>query len=512
MVEKIAVLDLGSTRIKTFLYDREGNLLKWRYRDLSTHYPKPGWVEQDPVEIWEKSLEVLRETLLDTDLREVFALAITNQRSTSLIWDRETGRPLSAAITWQDGRTRHFSRLVNQKAQIPVIQGTAQIVVRMMEALGVPRGIGLVETLRTLTHFSFHPALSAIHLAWNLRQLTPPRAPSEVCFGTIDSWVLWNLTGGQVHGTDVTNASVTGLFQIFENRWNGLFLKLLKIPPEVLPPIFPSAHHYGTTIPSLLGSEIPITGVVADQQASMVSLGCLKRGTIKCTMGTGSFVDLCLGKQVLGSASGVLPLVALGTREQNLYLLEGMINGGGNLIDWAVRMGFAPSAKATSAMALSVSDNGGLYMVPAFSGLYSPYWDTGAKAVMVGFRKSSHQSHMVRSVLESIGYQVRDVLLALKRESKLQPREIWVDGGVGENDFVLQWIANMSGLPVIRPKNLMATSQGAAYIAGLGRGLWKNLEDLPSPQKSKTFSPELSEGEREKFYKPWKDAVYSSKK
>ncbi|RME04612.1 MAG: hypothetical protein D6805_02365 [Planctomycetota bacterium] len=503
----IAVLDAGSTQIKAFVYSTCGKLLSHAALALHTYHPQPGWVEQDPEEIWQKSLQTLRRCLKNAKIlpNQLACLAITNQRTTSLLWDSQTSLPLHPAITWRDTRTQKLCQQLNHRLKIQAIQTLGKSIECLCTLLPSLANSPWIKMLITASWFSYRPAFSSLHAKWILQRQKLPL--HRIRFGTIDTWLIWKFTEGRTHATDYTNASATGIFNIYEGNWSKFLLHDLQLPPEILPPIQDCAGHFGEVSPKFLGAALPICGVIGDQQASLVGLNCTQKGRLKCTLGTGTFLDLCTGPELPYSASPLAPMVAWSVHGQKQYLLEGTIQSGGNSVHWLERsLRLLPNTQQSAKIASSLTNNEGVYFVPALEGLLAPYWNSRAKALVVGLHPNVRPAHIVRAMLEAIAYQIYDVCRVLLPRG-FQHTPLMVDGGASANDFLLQWLANLCNTTVVRPKNIWASSLGAAYIAGLGCGIYRQFSDFPPNPPQKSFSPQLSPNQRQRFYREWKKAI-----
>ena len=498
----VAAVDQGTTGTRCMILDAESNIIGWAYEEHRQIYPMPGWVEHDPIEIWEKTRYVISETLKHSgvDSREIVAIGVTNQRETTVIWDPKTGKPLANAIVWQDTRTKDICEQLRKE--------------NYEETLIHPR-----TGVFSFTYFS-GPKIK--WLLENVPGLMEKAKKGEVKFGTIDSWLIWNLTGGPnggVHVTDYTNASRTMLMDIEKLDWCREILELLKIPDAILPEIRPSSDKsiYGYTKPDgPFGAEIPVCGDLGDQQAALVGQVCFERGMAKNTYGTGCFLLQNIGTKPELSKHGLLTTVAYSFEAGKCaYALEGSIAVTGAAIQWLRdNLKIISSASETEAIAKSVEQegSGGVYFVPAFSGLFAPYWDLDARGVIVGLTRFIRREHIVHATLESICYQTRDVLESIASDTGSRLTELKVDGGAATNDYLMQLQADIIGTKVIRPKVTETTSLGCVYAAGLAVGFWKDLDELRKLWKvDKVFQPRWSEEKREKMYRGWKAAVNRAK-
>jgi glycerol kinase len=483
--DMILSLDQGTTSSRAILFDAMGNPVGVSQREFAQHYPQPGWVEHDALEIWETQWATAREVLQQTGTppERVQAIGITNQRETTVVWDRNTGKPIAPAIVWQDRRT-------------------APICERL-------KAEGLESHIRQRTGLVADAYFSGTKVAWLLEAVPGARARAErgeLLFGTIDTWLLWNLTEGAVHATDVSNASRTLLFDIHTLDWDDTLLRALGIPRIMLPEVRPSSGIFGHT--ERLGGRLPIAGIAGDQQAALFGQRCFAPGTAKNTYGTGCFMLMNTGRRPVESASGLLTTVAWGLDGEVHYALEGSVFIAGAAIQW-LRDGLKmiDESRDSEYFATKVPDSGGVYVVPAFAGLGAPYWDMYARGGIFGLTRGTTNNHLVRATLEAIAYQTRDVLDAMERDSGIQLQALRVDGGACANDFLMQFQADLLDVPVERPKVIETTALGAAYLAGLAVGFWtlESLSGTVSPER--VFLPEMSEARRAELYAGWKKAV-----
>ncbi|PTU31409.1 glycerol kinase GlpK [Stenotrophobium rhamnosiphilum] len=478
-------IDQGTTSTRAIVFDREGRKLGLAQRELPQSYPKPGWVEHDPLRIWDDTLAVTREALAAAklDASAITALGITNQRETTVIWERASGKPIHPAIVWQDRRTSDFCRTHQERS----------------------------AWLSQKTGLLLDPYFSATKIAWILDHVDGARAGAEkgeLAFGTIDSWLLWNLTGGKVHATDATNASRTALFNIITQQWDDELLKFFNVPAALLPDVRDSAADYGRTQAALLGGEIAIAGIAGDQQAATVGQACFKPGMIKSTYGTGCFMVLNTGDQFTLSKNRLLSTVAYRLNGKTTYALEGSIFVAGAAVQWlrdAVRM--IGSASETENLAKSITDTQGVYLVPAFTGLGAPYWDPEARGAIFGLTRDSGIAQIVRAALESVCYQTRDLLIAMA-EDALPPTELRVDGGMVINDWLTQFLSDIIKIPVVRPQTVETTALGAAFLAGLHTDVYSSLDEIAALwQTDRRFAPQQAAEKTDALYEGWKHAV-----
>lgn len=493
----ILALDLGTTGNRAILFNREGTVVSSAYKELTQYYPQPGWLEHDPREIWLDTCWAMQTALQKAGVsaKDVAAIGLSVQRETCLLWDKTTGRPLYNAIVWQDRRT---APLCNQLTE----QGHA-------------------AEIYDSTGLFIDAYFSATKLAWlleHIQQEYPPVDLNNVIAGTIDTWILWNLTGGKIHATDHSNASRTMLMNLSEQKWDKNLLELFKIPPHLMPEIQPSLGLFGHTQADLLGAEIPITAILGDQQASLFAHGCNRPGLSKCTYGTGCFLVAHTGNKVPRSQHQLLSTIAwtqIGTDEkiQAGYALEGSMFTTGACVQW-LRDGIKliTAAADTEMMAQRVPDNGGVYFVPALSGLGAPHWDMNARGAFFGITGGVQREHLVRSVVEAIAFQVKEVVQAINQDSGTDIATLKVDGGACQNNFLMQFQADVLGIPVERPAVLDASAQGAAFAAGIAVGFWKDYAALASSRQiDQTFYPGAGRVPAQTSFNQWCEAVERSK-
>ena len=495
MTKFIAAIDQGTTSTRSMLFDHNGNIVLSAQREHRQIYPQPGWVEHDPLEIWQYTQEVIQEVLNKGNIKsgDIQAIGVTNQRETTVVWDRYTGKPYGNAIVWQDTRTKQIcDEFANDGGQD-----------RFRAKVGLP----------LTTYFS------APKIRWmldNIPQLRSSIENGEAVFGNIDCWIIWWLTGGPNHGvhiTDVTNASRTMLMNLHSLDWDDEILNTFNIPRKMLPRIVPSSdsHYYGTTSKDGPFKDIiPICGDLGDQQAALVGQACFSPGEAKNTYGTGCFMLLNTGTEVIHSKKGLLTTLGYKLGETPaVYALEGSIAITGALVQWMRdNLGLIAKSAEIEALARTVEDNGGIYFVPAFSGLFAPYWRSDARGVLVGITRYINKGHIARAALEATAYQTREVLDAMEEDSGVKLRSLKVDGGMVYNQLLMQFQADILGVPVVRPKISETTALGAAYVAGLAVSFWKNLDDLRDNwQISQTWESQMDLRQREKLYKGWLKAV-----
>jgi len=485
----VLALDQGTTGSTALLIDAMGSVKARGYAELPQHFPKPGWVEHDGGEIWTSVLSATRRALqaARADARSIAAIGITNQRETALVWDRRTGRPLHRAIVWQDRRTSEICTAMKSK--------------------------GLEPAIARATGLRLDPYFSGTKLTWlfrHVRGLRERAKRGEVAFGTVDTWLLWKLTGGRVHATDFTNASRTLLFDLEKMRWSPALLKQFEVPSEILPDVMPSSGVFGHTrnLPGI-PDGIPIAGIAGDQQAALYGQGCVKPGMSKNTYGTGCFLLLHTGSRPVRSRAGLLTTVACGPRGEAAYALEGSVFIAGAALQW-LRDGLQVLATAgeSEAMARSIEDTGGVVMVPAFVGLGAPYWRPDVRGALFGLTRGTTRAHIARAALESLTFQTRDVVEAMARDSGRRTRVLRVDGGASANDWLMQYQADLLGVPVERPRVVETTALGAGLLAGLAVGFWKSHRDLDRARRiDRVFRPRRPRAWRDAEYARWNQAV-----
>jgi len=488
----ILALDQGTTSSRAILLDHSGQIRSTDQKEFKQFYPEPGWVEQDPAEIWESQIVVARNCLLKAGIRasEVAALGITNQRETTVIWDRKTGVPVYPAIVWQDRRTAEFCEALNNQ--------------------------GLSGIIKKKTGLVIDAYFSATKIKWILDNLSGLRIKAErgeLCFGTIDSWILWNLSGGKVHYADVSNASRTLLFNIHSLEWDEELLGIFNVPRSILPEVKSSGELFTYTSSDCLGDPVPVTGILGDQQAALFGQLCLDPGMAKNTYGTGCFLVMNTGDKPVVSVKNLITTIAWRRREKTVYALEGSIFIGGAVIQWLRDgLGIINASEESEYLAKSVPDNGGIYFVPALTGLGAPHWDPYARGSIFGISRGTTRAHICRASLESIAFQVYDTVSAMIENSGQLFKELRADGGAVRNDFLMQFQADILGIPVIRPKILETTALGSAYMAGLTTGFWENENELKAKNEAeKIFIPAMSRGDVEKILFHWNKALERSK-
>ena len=483
-------LDQGTTSSRAILFDREQNILGVAQKEFTQFYPREGWVEHDPMEIWSSQYGVMMEVIAQSGVNpaEIAAIGITNQRETTILWDRATGRPIYNAIVWQCRRT-------------------AELVDRL-------RAEGLEEHIRAATGLVPDAYFSATKIKWVLDHVEGAREKArrgEILFGTVDAWLLWKLTGGAVHATDVTNASRTMLFDIHALDWDDTLLSALDIPRAMLPQVRPSSEVYGYT--DIPGVRIPIAGRAGDQQAALFGQGCFSPGDAKNTYGTGCFLLMNTGDKPCASRNGLLTTVAVGLDGGVQYALEGSVFVGGAVIQWLRdELRFFPESRDAEYYAQKVPDNGGVYLVPAFTGLGAPYWDMYARGILVGLTRGTRREHITRAAQESIAYQVADLVHAMEADTGLPLGQLKADGGASRDAFLMQFQADILDREVRRPAIRETTALGAAYLAGLAAGVWSGTGELRRLWRCDTaFSPAMPPEQRERLLEQWHRAVGRSR-
>jgi glycerol kinase len=488
----ILALDQGTTSSRAIVFDHAGRAVAVAQREFTQLFPHSGWVEHDPREIWNSQLATLHEALgrASLTLRDIAAIGITNQRETTVLWDRRTGEPLANAIVWQDRRT-------------------ADACLRLKEA-------GLEPEVTRRTGLLLDPYFSGTKLAWLLEHLPGARQRAErgeLAFGTVDSWLVWNLTGGRRHVIDASNASRTLLLNLRSGEWDPWMLATLRIPPEVLPEVVPSLITQNQPQARFDGHAVPIAGIAGDQQAALFGQACFTPGMAKNTYGTGCFLLMNTGDEPLVSANRLLTTIAWQTADKLQYALEGAVFVGGAVVQWLRDgLGIIRHSGEVEALAASVPDSGGVYLVPAFTGLGSPHWDAYARGIMVGLSRGTTRAHIARAALEAIAFQSAEVLLAMQRDAASPLVELRVDGGAAANDLLLQFQADLLGVPVVRPEVTETTALGAAYLAGLGVGYWSSPTEVAAQWRAqRRFEPQLSRDAAQALLGRWQRAVERSR-
>lgn len=488
MDKYIMALDLGTTSCRCIIFDKNGRICSAAQKEFTQYFPQPGWVEHDAEEIWATQTGLMYEAMskIDITINEIAGIGITNQRETTVLWDKETGRPVHKAIVWQCRRTAGYCDELKK--------------------------LGMAEFFRSKTGLVLDAYFSATKLRWLLDNAIGARERAEkgkLLFGTVDSWIIWKLTGGKVHVTDYSNASRTMLFNIHTLKWDEEILRVLKIPQQILPEVKPSSHVYGYTDSKLFGREVPIAGAGGDQQCALFGQTCFERGEVKNTYGTGGFMLMNTGTSPVNSHNGLVTTIAWGVDDKVEYALEGSIFVAGAAVQWLRdELGLIRDAAESEVLAKSVPDANGCYVVPAFVGLGAPYWDQYARGAIVGLTRGVNRNHIVRATLESIAYQVNDVLMAMQEDSGMPITSLRVDGGACDNDFLMQFQADILNTSVVRPYCIETTAMGAAYLAGLAVGYWRSKEEiLANHVIAAEFKPQMGQAKRENLLQGWHNAV-----
>ncbi len=492
MSSYILALDQGTTSSRAIIFDRAGDMVAVAQKEFTQFFPQPGWVEHDPMEIWSSQISVAAEVLskIGVDGDQIAAIGITNQRETTVVWNRQTGKPICNAIVWQDRRT-------------------ASVCDKL-------RAEGHAEIIREKTGLVLDAYFSGTKVQWILDNVAGARDLADegkLAFGTVDSWLVWNLTGGELHITDASNASRTMLFNIHTMQWDDTLLALLNIPHSMLPEVRDSSEVYGHTKANLTATRIPIAGIAGDQQAALFGQMCTVPGMVKNTYGTGCFMMMNTGTVPYKSDNQLLTTVAWRIDGVTTYALEGSIFIGGAVVQWLRDgLGIIKKSADIEALAASVSDSGGVYLVPAFAGLGAPYWNQHARGTLVGMTRGTNRAHIARAALEAIAYQTMDVVEAMRADAKIPLAELRVDGGATANNLLMQIQADILGIPVVRPKVTETTALGAAYLAGLAVGFWANTDEVQTQwAQDRRFVPQQSNKETAAGKKMWKRAVKATR-
>lgn len=485
----ILSIDQGTTSSRAILFNEEGEIVGVAQREFKQHFPKSGWVEHDANEIWSSVLSVMASVLTENNVsaNEVKGIGITNQRETTVVWDKETGRPIYNAIVWQSRQTQSICDALKQE--------------------------GHEQTFRDKTGLLLDPYFSGTKVKWILDKVDGARekaAKGEILFGTIDTWLVWKLSGGRAHVTDYSNASRTLMYNIHELKWDDELLELLDVPKAMLPEVKPSSEVYCETIDyHFFGQNVPIAGIAGDQQAALFGQACFERGDVKNTYGTGGFMLMNTGEEAVKSGNGLLTTIAYGIHGKVNYALEGSIFVSGSAIQWlrdGLRM--INSAPQSEDYAIRVDSTEGVYVVPAFVGLGTPYWDSDARGAIFGLTRGTEKEHFIRATLESLCYQTRDVIEAMGQDSGIEVNSLRVDGGAVKNNFLMQFQSDLLNIEVERPEINETTALGAAYLAGIATGFWKDKSEIQRRWKlEKSFEPEMDQKESNRLYKGWKKAV-----
>ncbi|MCM1246416.1 MAG: glycerol kinase GlpK [Roseburia sp.] len=488
MKKYMIALDQGTTSSRCILFDKQGNICSMAQKEFRQIYPKPGWVEHDPVDIWASQFSVMTEAMskLGVSGAEIAGIGITNQRETTIVWNKRTGEPVYHAIVWQCRRTA--DRIAKLSAD------------------------GFEQTVRERTGLIPDAYFSATKIVWILENVPGAREQAErgeLLFGTVDTWLIWKLTGGKVHVTDYTNASRTMLYDIHKLQWDPEILEYFGIPQSMLPKVRPSSEIYGHSDKSLTGAEIPIAGIAGDQQAALFGQCCFEPGEMKNTYGTGCFLLMNTGDEPVVSENGLLTTLAASAAQTPQYALEGSVFVAGAAIQWLRdEMKLIRTAAESEVCCRAVEDTAGVYVVPAFTGMGAPYWDADARGIITGLTRGAGRDHIVRATVESLAYQVYDLVQVMKQDSGLPLVSLKTDGGACANDFLMQFQADLLGACVHRPSCIETTALGAAYLAGLAVGYWSSLEDVKKNWSlSRCFEPQMRDAEREKLLGGWREAV-----
>jgi glycerol kinase len=486
----ILVIDEGTTGTRAVIVDRDSRIRASAYSEFTQFHPAPDRVEHDAEEIWQATLAMITKALADGELTlsDIAAIGITNQRATTVVWDRASGDPIAPAIVWQDTRTADYIETIRE---------------------------AWADKAYAHTGWALAPVYSSLSLRWILENVPGARAKADagqLAFGTIDSWLIHRLTGGKVHAIAASNASVTGSYDLTKGEWYAEWLDFLGVPLSMFPEVRDDSGDFGMTDPAVLGAAIPITGAIADQHAALFAQGCIEPGTVKCTHGTGTFLDMNVGPALAVGAAGLNTIIAWRIGESTTYGLEGYAAVTGAAVQW-LRDGahLIESSEETEALATAVADNGGVYFVPALTGLSAPYWDSYARGTIIGITRGTSREHLVRATLEGIVFATKDFLETMRKESGVSIGSIKVDGGASRNNFLMQFQADMLDAEVVRPINSEATSLGAAYMAGLAVGYWASPADcFAGQQVDRVFTPQMSADQRDRLYAEWTEAVRRS--
>lgn len=484
----ILALDQGTTSSRAIVFDHAGQICSVAQREFTQYFPKPGWVEHNPNEIWASQASVISEAISNININglDIAGIGITNQRETTIVWDVDTEEPIYNAIVWQDRRTAEYCDVL--------------------------KGQGLVDQIRNKTGLIIDAYFSGTKIKWILDNVPGAReraAQGKLRFGNVDSWLVWRLTRGEVHVTDVTNASRTMLFNIHDLKWDEDLLKLLDIPVSMMPEVKSSSEVYGHTKTTIFAHEVPISGIAGDQQAALFGQMCIEPGAIKNTYGTGCFVMLNTGNKPVVSKNNLLTTIAWKIGKETTYALEGSIYVGGSVVQWLRDgLGIIKSSSEIEDLASTVQDSAGVYFVPALTGLAAPYWDQYARGTIVGITRGTTAAHIARAALDGIAFQTHDIALAMAKDMEALLKELKVDGGASRNNLLMQYQANLLGINVVRPKITETTALGAAYLAGLAVGFWKDIDEVKTQwQVERVFEPTHDSEEIQQAKKGWEDAI-----
>ncbi len=491
MKKYILSIDQGTTSSRAIVFDKKGNIIAVAQQEFTQYFPKPGWVEHDAEEIWQSVQQVVRDVLREVNAEQIAAIGITNQRETTVVWNKKTGKPIYNAIVWQSRQTMEICENLKKQGHEPAIRQKTGLVVDAY--------------------------FSGSKIRWILDNVAGARKMAEagdLLFGTIDTWILWNLTKEKTHATDFSNASRTMLFNINTLSWDDELCKMLDVPKNMLPKVMDSSSNFGEADKSIVGiSGIPVSGIAGDQQAALFGQGCFQKGMAKNTYGTGCFMLMNTGENLVISPNGLLTTIAWGLNGKVEYALEGSIFVAGSAVKWLRdSVELIKNAADTEGYSKSIAGNDGVYVVPAFVGLGTPYWDSEVRGAIFGLTRGSGKAQIIRATLESIAYQTKDVLSVMEKDSGIKLRSLRVDGGAVENNFLMQFQADVLATPVERPVIKETTALGAAYLAGLAVGFWKNTDDIVENwQLEKKFKPKMKRTEANRLYKGWKLAVKAAR-
>ena len=486
MKEFVLSIDAGTTGITVVLINKYADVVAKEYSEFKQIYPKPGWVEHNPIEIWEVTKRLIDNILCKYPIKKIDSIGITNQRETTVVWNKNSGKPIYNAIVWQCRRTSNYCDELKKE--------------------------GLSKLFETKTGLVIDSYFSGTKINWILDNVDNARQMSEnqeLLFGTIDTWLVWNLSGKKYHITDYTNASRTLIFNIDDKCWDDELLSILKIPKTILPEVKSSSEIYCESHENITGKSIPISGIAGDQQSALFGQNGFEINSIKNTYGTGCFLLVNTGDKRIKSNSGMINTLACDSMGNPIYALEGSVFIGGAVIQWIRdELKFIKNASESENIANSISDTGGVYMVPAFSGLGSPYWDMDARGLICGITRGTNQKHLIRAALESIAFQVKDLIDAIQLDLSEPLKELKVDGGATNNNFLMQFQADILGLNINKPKNIETTAMGAGFLAGLATGFWKSSDELLTARKiDRIYKPEMSESKKQAIWFGWKNAI-----
>ena len=509
----ILVNDVGTTGTRAVIFNMEAKVVKEVYEEIPQIFPKPGWTEQDPVALFKSCVEVTRKAMEQAGIKpkDIAAMGLATQRATSMIWDAKTGEPVYNAITWQDTRMSDVCEKINHSSLFKLLHlvgGAYQRIAPLSKGL---RKNLVGKMLITAAHFTVTPAQSSAHARWvldNVPDAAEKARAGRLLLGTVDTWLVWNYTKGAVHATDFSNVSATGMYDPFGMRWSPLLLKPFGLPGDlVFPEIRETSGDFGVT--EVFGDPIPIRCVVADQQAALFGEACFEKGSVKCTNGTGTFIDMNTGDEPMASIHKMTPMIAWKVQGKTAYMMEGIISSAGSSIQWLRdNLQIIKEASESEELALACEDCGGVYVVPAFTGLTAPYWDPFARGTVIGLTRATSKGQVVRATLESIAYQCKDVIEAMQKDTGIEVKSIKADGGASGNDFLLQFLADILDVEVERPQMLEATALGAAFLAGIADGYWKYPDDIMRIRRvDRAFTSSMDAVMRETLHAGWTKAV-----